>query len=190
MRLFVALSIPAEVRANLSALIQKLRCADAHPRWVNPDNLHVTLKFIGEVSPQKVPAICHALATIQSPDPLHLEFRDVGFFPNIRRPSVAWIGITSPPAFALLAAEVNRVLAPLGIPREEKPFAPHLTIARFKENRIPPALSTEIEKWKDRGFGTFSAREIHLIESRLKSSGAQYTTLRSFPFMQKDSEGE
>lgn len=190
MRLFVALPISAQVREDLSALIQNLRRADAHRRWVDPGNLHVTLKFIGEVAPEKVAAICDALATIHAAEPLHLEFRNIGFFPNIRRPSVAWIGITSPPALAFLAAEVNRVLAPLGIPREEKPFVPHLTIARFKENRIPPALSAEIVKWKDRGFGTLSAREIHLVQSRLKSSGAQYTTLRSFPFTQKDSEGE
>ncbi len=190
MRLFVALSISAEVRAILASLIQNLRRADSHSRWVNPDNLHITLKFIGEVAPEKVAAICDALATIHAAEPLHLEFRNVSFSPNVRRPSVAWIGIASPPTLAFLVAEVNRVLAPLGIPHEEKPFVPHLTIARFKENRISPALFAEIEKWKDHAFGTVTASEIRLIESRLKSSGAEYTTLRSLRFTPKDSEGK
>jgi 2'-5' RNA ligase len=189
MRLFVALSIPAEVRENIASLIASLRRADAKSRWVNPQNLHVTLKFIGETASEKVPAICDALATIATAQPLLLEFRDVGFFPNVRRPSVAWIGIEAPPALALLATDVNRVLTSIGVPREEKLFVPHLTIARFKETRLSPALQAEIEKHKDQSFGSCTADEIHLIESRLKSSGAEYTTLRSFPFAPKESQG-
>lgn len=189
MRLFVALSIPLDVRENLAALIQNLRRADAQPRWVNSENLHVTLKFIGEVESEKVPAICEALAAIRVAQPVKIEFRNVGFFPNPRRPSVVWIGIEGPPSLAVLAAEVNRVLASIAIPREEKPFVPHLTIARFKENRLSPALQAEIEEWNDHNYGSFTTREIHLIESRLKSSGAEYTTLRSFPFESKESQG-
>jgi len=189
MRLFVALSIPPELRENIASLIQNLRRADARPRWVNPENLHITLKFIGEVHPEKLLAIGDALATIRTGQTLTLNFRNVGFFPNVRHPSVAWIGIEAPPALASLAVYINRVLAPLGIRHEVKPFVPHLTIARFTENRLSPALRVEIERWKNHIFGAFITGEIHLIESRLKSSGAEYTTLRSFPFAQKDSQG-
>ncbi len=189
MRLFVALSIPPEIRENIALLIGSLRHTDAKPRWVNPQNLHITLKFIGEIESEKVPAIWVALATIRTAQPLTLEFRNVGFFPNSCRPSVAWIGIEAPPALAFLATEVNRVLASMGIPREEKPFVPHLTIARFKETGLSPALQAEIEKCKDHNFGPYTASEIHLIESRLKSSGAEYTTLRSFWFGPKESQG-
>jgi 2'-5' RNA ligase len=188
MRLFVALSIPAHVRENLALLIRNLQRSDAQPRWVNPENLHITLKFIGEIASERVPAICDALVTIRAAQPLKIEFRNVGFFASARRPSVAWIGIEAPPALAFLAAEVDRLLAPLGIQPETKPFVPHLTIARFKENRLSPALHAEIEKLKEHSFATLSAREIHLIESRLKSSGAEYTTLRSFAFLQEDSQ--
>jgi 2'-5' RNA ligase len=188
MRLFVALSIPSEVRENIAALIHALRHADSKPRWVNPENLHVTLKFIGEIESQLVPAICEALVAIRVAHPLTLALRGVGFFPNARRPSVAWIGIEAPPTLAFLASEINRLLAPLGIQPEIKPLIPHLTIARFKENRFSSALQAEIEKWKDHSFGQFTAAEIQLMESRLKSSGAEYTTLRSFLFAQKDSQ--
>ena len=187
MRLFVALSIPPEVRQNIASLVRNLRHTDGKPRWINPQNLHITLKFIGELESEKVPAISDALATSHAAHLLPIEFRNVGFFPNSRRPSVAWIGIEAPPTLALLAAEVNRVLASIGIPREEKSFVPHLTIARFKEARLSPALQVEIEKCKDHSFGSYTAGEIHLVESKLKSSGAEYTTLRSFPFEPKES---
>jgi RNA 2',3'-cyclic 3'-phosphodiesterase len=189
MRLFVALSIPSEVRENIASLIRALRRADSTPRWVNPESLHVTLKFIGEVESQIVPAICEALVAIPVAQPLTLALHGVGFFPNARRPSVAWIGIEAPPILAFLASEINRLLAPLGIQPETKPFVPHLTITRFKDHRLSPALHIDIEKWKNHNFGTVSASEIHLVESRLKSSGAEYTTLRSFPFAQEDSQG-
>jgi 2'-5' RNA ligase len=188
MRLFVALSIPSEVRENIASLIRTLRHADSKPRWVNPGNLHITLKFIGEVESQIAPAICEALVAIRLAQPLTLALRSLGFFPNPRRPSVAWIGIEAPPTLAFLASEINRLFTPLGIQPETKPLVPHLTIARFKENRLSPALQAEIEKWKDHSVGEYSSEEIHLIESRLRSSGAEYTTLRSFQFVRTESE--
>jgi RNA 2',3'-cyclic 3'-phosphodiesterase len=178
MRLFVALSIPSDVRENIASLIGALRRADSTPRWVNPENLHVTLKFIGEVESQLVLAICEALVAIRAVQPLTLTLRGIGFFPNARRPSVAWIGIEAPPTLAFIVSEINRLLTPLGIQPDTKPLVPHLTIARFKENRLSSELQAEIEKWKDHNFGAVSASEIHLVESRLKSSGAEYTTLR------------
>jgi RNA 2',3'-cyclic 3'-phosphodiesterase len=182
MRLFVALAIPGDARENLSSLIADLQRADAQPRWSNPENLHVTLKFIGEVPPANTAAIGAALATVRSAQRVDIEFGGVGFFPDARRPSVAWIAIESSPNLALLAGEVNRVLTPLGIAREEKLFVPHLTIARCKGTNASPALLAEIEKRKGRKFGGFQSGEFQLIESKLKSTGAEYTTLHSFRF--------
>lgn len=189
MRLFVALAISAGVRESLASLIRELRGVDANPKWIHPDNLHVTLKFIGEVVPEKLTAIGDALAAVHAPQQVIAEFHEIGFFPNARRPSVAWVGMQPPQMVSFLAAEVNRVLAPLGIPREEKPFLPHLSIARFKETRLSPTLRAEIEKRKSRTFGTLTATEFHLIESKRKSTGAEYTTLRSFRFAPKESKG-
>jgi RNA 2',3'-cyclic 3'-phosphodiesterase len=189
MRLFVALAIPTEVRENLASLIRELRGADANPKWINPDNSHVTLKFIGEVAPQKVMEIGDALAAVHAEQQVVGEFSEIGFFPDARRPSVAWVGIQPPQLLSFLAVEVNRALVPLGIPRDEKPFVPHLTIARFKETRLSPVLRTEIEKRKSRKFGTLASSEFHLIESKRKSAGAEYTTLRSFRFTPEESKG-
>ena len=189
MRLFAALAIPTEVREKIAVLIRELRVVDANPKWINPDNLHVTLKFIGEVAPEKAAEIGDALFIVQTQQQAVVEFGDVGFFPDARRPSVVWVGIQPPQFLSSLAAEVNHVLAALGIPREEKPFVPHLTIARFKETRLSPALRTDIEKRKSRKFGTLTTGEFHLIESKGKSTGAEYTTLRSFRFAPEESKG-
>lgn len=189
MRLFVALAIPTEVRAKIAALISGLRGVDANPKWINPDNLHVTLKFIGEIAPEKAAEIGDALAVVRIEEHVIAEFSGIGFFPDARRPSLAWVGIQSAQMLSFLAADVNRVLAPLGIPREEKPFVPHLTIARFKETRLSPYLRAEIEKQKSREFGALTTGEFHLIESKRKSAGAEYTTLRSFRFAPEECKG-
>jgi 2'-5' RNA ligase len=172
----------------LALLIRDLKSVDPHPKWINPDNLHVTLKFVGEVAPEKV-EIGDALADVRTQRPVIAEFRGIGFFPDERRPSVVWVGIQPSDILSTLAAEVNRVLAVVAVPREEKAFVPHLTIARFKETRLSACLRDEIEKSKSCTFGTLAANEFHLIESKLKSSGAEYTTLRSFRFAPEDSKG-
>jgi len=189
MRLFVALSISKEVREKLGTLVRELSAADPAPRWITPANLHITLKFIGETFPDRVAAICEALSEVRISQSLNLEFRRLGFFPNARRPSVAWVGIESSPDLVLLAAEINQALARLGIPSENKSFVPHLTIARLKQPRVSPALSAKIQEQSSRGFGFTSASEFHLMESRLKSGGAEYTMLRSFPFSNEGRRG-
>jgi 2'-5' RNA ligase len=190
MRLFVALAISTEVRENLAALIRELRTADSHPKWVNPGNLHVTLKFIGEVAPEKVVEVGDALAVVRMPQQVVAEFRGIGFFPDVRRPSVAWVGIEPAEILGALAVKVNQALAVARIPGEEKVFVPHLTIARFKETRLSKELRAEIGKRKSQELGTLVAGEFHLIESKRKSSGAEYTTLRSFRFAPEASKGE
>ena len=95
------LSIPGDVRENLSSLIRTLRSADARPKWVRSENLHVTLKFIGEIDSEKSLALGHALAAVRSTQPVNLEFRGVGFFPNQRRPSVLWAGVHGSPNLAV-----------------------------------------------------------------------------------------
>ncbi len=120
MRLFVALAISTELRENLASLIRDLHTADSHPKWVNPDNLHVTLKFIGEVAPERVIEISDALAVVRTQQQVIAEFHGIGFFPDERRPSVVWVGIQPSDILSTLAAEVNRVLAIVAVPREEK----------------------------------------------------------------------
>ena len=187
MRLFVALEIPPAVRQHLAGLIHELRGADAAksrsgPRWVRPENLHVTLKFIGHVDPAKLGPIREALSQVHSESPVEIEFRGLGFFPNERRPRVLWVGTKSSPNLVPLANEIDRRLEPLRVPRETREFTPHLTLARFDPPGITEKLRAAVQANLDREFGSIHSSEFHLIESKTKPTGAEYTTLQSFRF--------
>jgi RNA 2',3'-cyclic 3'-phosphodiesterase len=181
-RLFVALEIPAAVRENLAGLLAALRAVTKEPRWVRPGNLHVTLKFLGEVADVKVEALRNALRGIYSEQTAALEFRGLGFFPNERQPRVFWAGIEASPNLKTLAADIDAAMEKLGIPREGREFSPHLTLARFERIRLPEVLRSAIAANEQREFGSLRTREFHLIHSKLKPSGAEYTTLESFRF--------
>ncbi len=187
MRLFVALEIPSAVRDNLAAQIRGLRdlsskVADKRPHWVRPENLHVTLKFIGEVSPTKLDSIRSALSAIRSDAPVDLKFHGLGFFPNENYPRVLWAGLDATTNLTTLAGDIDGALESQGVARERRAFTPHLTLARIEPPGLHERLRAVIQDNRAREFGSFQTREFYLIESKLKPSGAEYTTLASFPF--------
>jgi 2'-5' RNA ligase len=182
MRLFVALEIPSSVRENLAELLKSLRAVSPKTRWVRPENLHLTLKFIGEVPDAKLALIRGALAVMRSDQPVKLDFRGLGFFPNEKHPRVFWAGIEASPNLETLAVDIEKATETLGIPREQRPFSPHLTLARFDPPRLPDQLRSAIQEKAGRDFGSVRTNQFHLIESKLKPSGAEYTTVESFPF--------
>ena len=182
MRLFVALEIPSAVRDNLATLIEDLHRTDPKPRWVRPENLHVTLKFIGEAAPEKLDAIRTALSGVRCEQPVELNFRRLGFFPNEKHPRVLWASMEASANVKSLAAEVDGSLESAGFPREQRPFTPHLTIARFNSPRLAEKLHTAIQQNIAREFGSLRTSEFHLIQSKLKPSAAEYTRLASFNF--------
>lgn len=182
MRLFVALEIPAEVRENLAALLGELRTVDASPWWVRPENVHVTLKFIGETPQERLGVIRAALATVRAKAGVNLEFHRLGFFPGEKRPRVLWAGIEASATLGSLAKDVDAALETTGIPREMREFAPHLTLARFKEDRASEKLLAAIRERAERNFGSLRTNEFHLIESKLNARGAEYSRIASFTF--------
>jgi 2'-5' RNA ligase len=188
MRLFVATDIPDDVRAAIGALAAKLRLTCRNARWVRIEGLHVTLKFIGETSPEKAADIKTALASIPSRDPIPMNFRGLGFFPNERRPRVLWAGIEAGRDLAALAAALETALGALGIMREERAFSPHLTLARFDTPRGLDALHAAIEKAGLLEFGGATAKEFHLYQSVLKPGGAEYTRQATFSFAGRESK--
>jgi 2'-5' RNA ligase len=182
MRVFVAVDIPEEVRRALAEFARPLAVLRSGARWVRTEGMHLTLKFIGEVSPEKVERINAALAGVKSSAPVEMIFRGTEFFPNAKHPRVFWAGIEATPNLAGLAAHIEAQLEPLGIPREQRAFHPHLTLARFKDERGLPELRAAIEKAGTVEFGACTAREFHLYESKLKPGGAEYRQLASWPF--------
>ena len=185
MRLFVALEIPAGVRENLAALVRELQAVDGRPRWARAENLHVTLKFIGEAAPERVAAIRGVLETIRSSAPVTLQFHGLGFFPHEKKPRVFWAAMGASPNLAQLAADVETALEQIGIEREPREFSPHLTLARFDDSRLSKELDKAIQARSAREFGACETSEFHLYESKLKRSGAEYARLASFSFFKK-----
>jgi 2'-5' RNA ligase len=185
-RLFVALEIPSAVRDNLSAFLSEMRAlteniGDKRVRWVWPENLHVTLKFIGEVADAKLDGIRAALAMVRADGPLDLRVRGMGFFPDEERTTVVWTGLVVTAGLPALVEAIDGAVATQGIRKENRPFLAHLTLARFAPPGIQRGLLAAINKNREREFGSFQASEFHLIESKLKPSGAEYTSLASFP---------
>ena len=187
MRLFVALDVPAEVRISLGAVIARLEKVGRGARWVRVEGIHLTLKFIGEMPDETVPAIDQALREVRLPSPVEAQFRGVGFFPNERHPRVCWAGVEGSPNLGELAAQVDMRLEKFGVERETKAFRPHLTLARFKSDDGLTRLLEEIRKIEHAEFGAMLAREFYLFRSELRPGGARYTKLAAFPFVEAQS---
>jgi 2'-5' RNA ligase len=187
-RLFVALDLPEKVWQALRESIVPLKKACPSARWVRPEAMHVTLKFIGHIEAEKLDSIRGALQPIRSERLVAMEFRGLGFFPNERRPRVVWCGVEGSPNLATLAADIESSLDPIGISRESREFVPHLTLARIDEDKSPrESVENLVEaatELKTTDFGSARENEFYLYESVLKPSGAEYKRLQAFPFLE------
>jgi len=181
-RLFIAIEIPEHIRTAFASLLRDFRPLAPQLKWVRPENLHVTLKFLGETDSTKLAVLHNVLSGVRSAEPVNLEFRGLGFFPNEKRPRVFWAGMESSANLKSLAADIDQATHRLGFPLEERPFAPHLTLARFPLPGVPPKLLQAMNDKSRQPFGSLQAHEFHLIESKLKPTGAEYTTLQTFHF--------
>ena len=182
MRVFVALDVPEPVRARLAELSARLKKVCPNARWVRLEGVHITLKFIGEVSPEKLEQIRRALGEIPSFHPITVRFAGLGFFPGARRPRIFWAGVQADPKLAELAAAIEMKLAPLGIAPEKRAFHPHLTLARFEPPQGTQVLREAVEALGTPEFGEETFSEFHLYQSVLKRSGAEYTRLVTYAF--------
>jgi 2'-5' RNA ligase len=180
-RCFLALKIRAEpaLRRVLKELAEMGRALKA----VEPENLHVTLKFFAAAEPDLIPEI-HAVATLAAARQTRaqLTLAGLGVFPHAQRPNVVWAGLEGPGAQTLdaLAGDLETSLEPLGFPREDRPFAPHLTLARVKA-KPPEALRELLARHAKTLFGTATVDEIELIRSELGPDGPRYTVLERSP---------
>ena len=192
MRLFIALDIDDAIRQRIRTFLNGVRDFAPEARWVRPESLHVTLKFIGEKPSETAEAIKQALSKIQAQS-VPIAFQGYGFFPTPKAPRVFWIGIHAESQLARLAEAVDNSMAALGIPKETYPFSPHLTLARSaggsgaprqrkgdRPNRNFQRLQEKLAAMPSLEFGTMTAREFFLYQSRLSREGSHYTKLECF----------
>jgi RNA 2',3'-cyclic 3'-phosphodiesterase len=160
MRIFIALDIDDAIRTRLQLFLDGVRGFAPDARWVRPESMHVTLKFVGEKSFESVEEIKQALAAIQA-GAIEISFRGYGFFPTSKAPRVFWIGIAAGPELAALAKLVDEATAAVDVPREEHEFSPHLTLARRGGSGAP--------RWR-KGDGPNPA--FHHLQERLATMPA------------------
>lgn len=175
MRLFIAIDIPE----NLKKLLGALRVDIPGARWVPAEQIHLTLAFLGEVEEALLEPLNGELARIRAAE-FKLCFGGAGCFPNRLRPRVLWIGLEPQPQLHALAAMVREAVIDCGILQEERPFSPHMTLARLK---LSPSRELDgfLERHIKQGFPPFSVREFTLFQSRLTPQGAVHIPLRNFP---------
>lgn len=190
MRIFIALDIDEAIRGRIATFLEGVRGLAPEVRWVAPESLHLTLKFVGETAAETVEDIKRKLRAVQAP-PIEVAFRDTGFFPTARAARVFWIGIEADANLAALAKQIDGELMMIGIPQEARAFSPHLTLARAGSGRPQRILSDRpnpnFRRLQERlatmpapDFGRMTAREFFLYESKLSPKGAQYTKLDRF----------
>jgi len=165
-RLFIAIELPDEIKRSLSSMCQEIPDA----RWVGGPEIHLTLRFIGDVLPQTFAQIKKELATV-SFAPFPLTLKGVGHFPPHGHPRVLWIGLEPCSALVTLQQQIEAALAKVGIAAEERPFSPHITLARLKEHAAAAVAQFEA-RHHDLSFPPFTASEFILFSSVLTPRGA------------------
>jgi 2'-5' RNA ligase len=178
MRVFIAVDLPAELRKELAKLQRELAPLTDTARWVAPESIHITLKFIGEVVEKRLEDINAALTGLTWKS-FAITVRGVGFFPGNRSPRVFWAGMEAP-TMQDLAIELDSRMERLGFEKEKRVFRPHITLARARESRIDSSLVTTASKYLDHQFGSFTVDRVFLFKSILKPTGAEYERLREF----------
>jgi len=183
LRSFIAIELPPEVQKAITRATSSIQKALPKPlvRWVTEQNIHLTLKFLGEVSPSNLEGLAEALKVESSQHPcFELSIGKLGAFPNTRRARVIWIGLEAPPELQNLQHGVEAVAARLGYPAEERPFSAHLTIGRVGQNASATDLArirTELEGCRVGPLARLTVDSLHIFKSDLQPAGSIYTHL-------------
>ncbi|MBA7630502.1 RNA 2',3'-cyclic phosphodiesterase [subsurface metagenome] len=184
-RSFIAIELPDEVKQALAQLQAQLKTGKQPPvKWVDPYSVHLTLKFLGNIAADKTGEITGAIEkAAQGVPPFQLEVKDLGVFPNFRRVRVVWVGISGEVAqLSQLQQRIESNLSPLGFAPESRPFTPHLTLARVREQASPieqQSFGQLIANTRFEGVYGFSVDSINLMRSQLTSEGAIYSQISS-----------
>ena len=198
-RAFIAIELPPDLLAQIGRLQARVR-QELPPglvRWVQPEGIHLTLKFLGDVDRERLPEIERALGSACAPHaPFDLQISEMGCFPNPQRPRVVWVGVQETgETLAALQRDVERAIAPLGFPPDRRGFHPHLTLGRVKDRRPNARRSAELDAlgaYVTRArvrLGTLHVDAVHLMRSELLPSGAVYTSLATCPLASQVGRG-
>lgn len=181
-RAFIAIELPSAIQEKLGEVINRLKSQNSSAvRWVTPHNIHITLKFLGDVSINNLQVLTQILASeVSRFHPFEIRIGRLGAFPNLRQPRVVWVGVQAPPILENIQRGIEAETRRLGYVAEERPFSPHLTVGRMSHNatqddvrQIAVILSnTRVEE-----LGTVQVEAVRLFKSDLQPGGAVYTAI-------------
>jgi 2'-5' RNA ligase len=188
-RAFWAIELNREIRSALQEFQQGIRNRLPAIGWVNPESLHLTVKFLGEIGEEQLSSIQQAVENgIKHCSPFSLEVEGIGGFPNIKQPRVLWAGVSGQVAeLQILASQVEQALIPLGFSSEAKTFHGHLTLARIKQGSREAGIALARSQVLDQHpyFGQLNVHQLCLFRSELKPTGAVYHRLSEIQLKEK-----
>jgi|SRR6185312_6646847 len=186
MRLFAGIPIAGNVLDNLARVFKQLRPLGPL-RWSAVENFHITTKFIGEWPEAKLEMLESALEEVKVPGPFDITIAGFGYFPNPHHPRTLFAAVRGGPHLAELAANTDKALHALGIASEDRPYSPHLTLAKIKHEDLRD-LREHLANMTNTDFGTFPATEFQLYLSQTGPKGSVYSSLAVFPLAAASSQ--
>lgn len=174
-RTFIAVKVPPT--PPLRKVLHRLGEVGRSVKPVEIEKLHLTLKFLGDVPPERIPEIAQALTkSVDDHSAFDVQLAGTGAYPDLRRPTVIWAGVQGGEPLGEIAEALEEELADCGFPRERRPFSPHLTLARVK-SKPPAELFDIVETFSTADYGTVSIKDVIVYQSELQSTGPTYTPL-------------
>ena len=183
MRTFIAIELPSEIKDSLSRLQEELKTSGADVKWVTPENIHLTLKFLGEIDDKKIDKIIKIIDdTAKEKNKFQIRISSLGAFPKVDFPRVIWVGVdTGDKETKEIAEGLEEKIAKIGIPKEDRPFSSHITIGRTKSSLNREGLVQDLKDKAELGGGklNFYVTKITLFKSTLTPKGPIYEVLKA-----------
>jgi 2'-5' RNA ligase len=184
LRCFIAIEMSDPIKKEIGKLLDIMQKHDVDIKWVAPEHIHLTLKFLGSTSDALLPDIRESLSKILSSyKPFYIKICGTGVFPNRKYPRVIWTGIDDSDILNKMKGDIEQAMALLGFQKEDKAFNPHLTLGRVRSSKGVMNIVNELDNYKTMEFGILHIDHIKLMKSDLKPKGAVYTCLHAIPLM-------
>ena len=188
-RCFISVNLPDDAKTAIGSIITELKKTGADVKWVIAENIHLTLKFLGNTDESLIPGIAEALSKkLSLYNAFCIRIADVGCFPSEKRPRVIWVGIMDSEMLTNIQKDVDAALTGFGFAPEVRPFSPHLTIGRVRSLKKAAELTKCFADLRRPDVGRVEISAIHIMKSDLKPAGAEYSSLCRIPLGNREEE--
>lgn len=184
-RTFTSIELSYELKQALSKIIDVCKQTQADVKWVKPENIHITLKFLGGITEEQIELVKKQLSNIaMAINSFYMELRGAGTFPEKRIPRIIWIGIDKGKEDLIKCVDlIEKSLCKIGFKKEDRIFTPHITIGRVRSPKNVPLLKNKLNEYENISFGNCLAKEMTLMKSELSREGSTYTAIAKFSFI-------